>query len=78
MKRSLIAAVIGILIGYAVTTFAQPARLKWWTVQRLSMGADLDVYDFSGVCLYVISGNAYIGAIAAVPKTQLPVGTGCQ
>lgn len=37
---------------------------------------DTEVYvtDTAGVCIYV----GYRGAIAVVPKTQLPAGAGCQ
>lgn len=50
----------------------------------------VDVFDTEGVCLYVVTGQGYdsgiqgalamsqAAAIAAVPKTQLPKGTGCQ
>jgi hypothetical protein len=52
----------------------------------------VDVYDTEGVCLYVVSGYqrtepirldvpialGMTSAIAAVPKTQLPKGAGCQ
>lgn len=34
----------------------------------------IHVFDMTGVCLYVSN----TGALSAVPKTQLPAGTGCQ
>ncbi len=40
--------------------------------------AQVDIVDTEGVCLYVIARAGQGGAIAAVPKTQLPPGTGCQ
>jgi hypothetical protein len=39
----------------------------------------VDVVDTAGVCVYVARGDGHGEvAIAAVPKTQLPAGTGCQ
>jgi Na+/H+ antiporter NhaC len=38
----------------------------------------ITVVDTSGVCLYYVTGGDGNRAIAAVPKTQLPQGTGCQ
>lgn len=48
------------------------------------MNLRIDVFDTAGVCVYVASSFIYghdtgpIGTIAAVPKTQLPPGAGCQ
>lgn len=40
--------------------------------------AVVHVIDTNGVCLYVTAGSSGGSAIAAVPKTQLPAGAGCQ
>jgi hypothetical protein len=67
----------------------QPARqTRTWRAFELpythvASGADVDVIDTEGVCLYVArgtSGEYHLTpvAIAAVPNTQLPPGTGCQ
>lgn len=57
------------------TVVAQKAErnTQFWFIDNVK------VIDTSGVCLYVVLGS-YDGApaIAAVPKTQLPQGTGCQ
>ena len=39
---------------------------------------DVHVIDTEGVCLYIARRSGTKVAIAAVPKTQLPSGTGCQ
>lgn len=43
-----------------------------WTSARV------DVVDMEGVCLYVVARSGDPIAVTAVPKTQLPKGTGCQ
>jgi len=86
-------AVLAFLGGLAVAAIAtrqeQPAhQTRTWRAFELPSGhagyeADVDVIDTEGVCLYTIRGRwGSAGltpvAIAAVPKTQLPPGTGCQ
>ena len=39
---------------------------------------EIRVIDTAGVCLYVYAGFRTGTAMVAVPKTQLPSGTGCQ
>lgn len=68
-----------IVISLAIHLSAQKAErgTKTW---EMSSGFDrvpMTVIDTSGVCLYVIVTNQG-PAIAAVPKTQLPQGAGCQ
>jgi hypothetical protein len=62
-------------------THAQKAEraTQQWTLPNVTgwYNAEVHVYDTAGVCLYVLVGDAR-GGIAAVPKTQLPQGTGCQ
>lgn len=43
-------------------------------------GVIVDIIDTEGVCLYITrtDGEAKAPALAAVPKTQLPPGAGCQ
>jgi hypothetical protein len=67
---------------------AQPAHVtKQWAVSVLPRydglrWTQVDVIDTAGVCLYVARSEAFSQAlspaIAAVPKSQLPAGTGCQ
>lgn len=52
-----------------------------WDIRLPSKPGSLTVVDTNGVCLYLYRGSwsADAGAaVAAVPKTQLPAGTGCQ
>lgn len=80
-----------VLAGAAVADALQekPARAtRSWRAYELprgkaGAGADVDVVDTEGVCLYVVRGEqGEYGvtpvAIAAVSKTQLPAGAGCQ
>lgn len=63
-----------------------PHTRTWQAIEltrdsRLLNRVRVDVVETAGVCLYV--ARAYAGdhlppAIAAVPKTALPPGTGCQ
>lgn len=39
---------------------------------------DINVIDMSGVCLYYVMTYDANVALAAIPKTQLPPGIGCQ
>jgi len=63
-----------------------PQTRIWKMADDIGHGADLSVVDTAGVCLYVTRQDSYAGAggthialaIAAVPKTQLPKGAGCQ
>jgi hypothetical protein len=80
------------LVFLALTAKAQrlererPAHVTThWTVHELRGGyqeSQVDVIDTAGVCLYVVRSKAFTRptspAIAAVPKSQLPPGTGCQ
>lgn len=49
-------------------------QTRSWTIGN----SNVYVIDTAGVCLYVYSGMGPRSGIAAVPKTQLPAGTGCQ
>ena len=77
------------MLGVAAARQEKPAReTRTWRAFELPSGragfrADVDVIDTEGVCLYVLRGESgRMGvtpvALAAVPKTQLPPGTGCQ
>lgn len=67
---------VGFSIGSVLAQKAERGAQSWFLG-----GTDnnVKIIDTSGVCLYVVLGN-YDGApaIAAVPKTQLPQGAGCQ
>lgn len=59
-------------------------QITQWQLGRLktdNSGGRIDVMDLEGVCLYittpVIGGGASYG-IAAIAKSQLPKGVGCQ
>lgn len=60
----------------------RPARqTRQWQAATIAydwMTARVDVVDMEGVCLYVVIRAGENVAIAAVPKTQLPHGAGCQ
>lgn len=88
LLASLVLSGLGLwLIGQV---HAQPAeraedRTKQWTIPitKNAYGTvSVHVLDTSGVCLYVVRDstgmNENNSAIAAVQKTQLPPGTGCQ
>lgn len=50
-----------------------PETRRWW-IGRISINdAYVEVIDTAGVCLYVVETG-----IAAVPKTQIAPGKGCQ
>jgi hypothetical protein len=51
-----------------------------WKLADDVNGASVAVIDTEGVCLYIVRTFSSDGGagIAAVPKTQLPKGTGCQ
>jgi hypothetical protein len=71
---------------YSISVTAQKAErgTTQWQIPldgTTFSGPLLRVVDTTGVCLYVMQGGAEYGArvaVAAVPKTQLPAGTGCQ
>lgn len=76
-------AVSGIVVGiivWAIIAHGQQQRAERGTLQwdiLIDRFNEVRVLDTTGVCLYVyITGEG--GGIAAVPKTQLPAGTGCQ
>ena len=63
------------------------AKLRWWLIAGMSPNRQfhdgVSVYDLAGVCLYLAADHAHYNAdraiaMVAVPKTQLPVGAGCQ
>ena len=76
-----------ILTALIATSSAQEKPVRetrtWQVVTLPSMGwgtageVRVDVIDTEGVCLYVSRYGGKSG-IAAVPKTQLPKGAGCQ
>lgn len=61
-------------------------QTRQWTVGVITYSslenARVDVIETEGVCLYVavagIDPRHRVATLAAVPKTQLPKGTGCQ
>ncbi len=66
-----------------------PAVPRRWMGSALEYQGGGTVYqiwieDYAGVCVYVVlsSINGYahgpVTSLAVIPKTQLPVGTGCQ
>lgn len=90
MKATLFTAfmiLVGSLAGIGIihlvecrAVFAQerdPAtQTKWWDIP-IGGWADVRVVETTGVCLYVYAINGK-PSIAAVPKTQLRPGVGCQ
>jgi hypothetical protein len=39
----------------------------------------VDIFDTNGICIYLYSSSSErAGNMVAIPKTQLPTGTGCQ
>lgn len=85
MKRFIFALVAAVLMA---SGFAS-AQAHWWmgsavTYKNGGTFHEIWVHDYSGVCIYVsvtfISGYASgpMTSIAAVPKTQLPSGIGCE
>lgn len=70
MRRLVIATLMALVFGAGYVTAQSGTR--WWKVDDT-----VRIIDTSGVCLYVYAWG-YTGGIAAVPKTQLPPGTGCQ
>jgi hypothetical protein len=78
-------AVLFALMGAVISSTAgaqekDPSYPRSW---RMATGVgvpDVDIIETAGVCLYLVrSGGHYGGnAIAAVAKTQLPRGVGCQ
>lgn len=83
LLASLIGSGLGLwLIGQV---HAQPAERvdrgtqQWAIIPVAGDRIRLRVIETSGVCLYLANDYTATGvAIAAVPKTQLPPGTGCQ
>lgn len=76
-KVGLFALAVGVVS--AAITDAKQERDSAYPQTRMWNIADTSVYvvDTAGVCLYI--WNSYEkGGIAAVPKTQLPKGAGCQ
>jgi hypothetical protein len=78
-------AVTALLIASLRGYYGQekPVReTRMWKIADNVNGARVAVIDTEGVCLYVVTGEVYaqgtVPAVAAVPKTQLPKGTGCQ
>ena len=83
---------LGATIGHLQVERPHPSTPKAWTIHELPRAytnggnislAKIDVIDTQGVCLYVArswaDGNQdSTVAITAVPKTQLPTGSGCQ
>jgi hypothetical protein len=84
---------LGMIAGAALWSAGAPARAqespahqtRVWQVAAVKNPADwwaTDVYavDTEGVCLYVARTQSATGqpVLAAVPKTQLPQGVGCQ
>lgn len=81
--------VVGLLLGYAagavlhnlgfVHAQSRPAErgnypeTRVWRIHPADW-APILVVDTAGVCLY----ETYHGSMTAIPKTQLPPGTGCQ
>lgn len=74
MLALIVAAVIG---GLSYQAAAQERDASYPPTRVWAIGR-IDIVDTAGVCLYVIDKFADEAAIAAVPKTALPPGTGCQ
>lgn len=66
-----LAVIVGIVWFFGYPTIAQSQTRSW------RLNTQVSVIDTTGVCLYVAVVGYGIG-IAAVPKTQLPTGSGCQ
>lgn len=71
----------GALTGWLTHVSGQKAErgTQQWDIATDS--GPVRVIDTAGVCLYVLQrqyGEGSYAAIAAVPKTQLPNGAGCQ
>ena len=80
------AAAVVCVVTMGIVLWAQPVEVEWreypktrvWTItaeRPYDIDMTVQVIDTAGVCLYITYDQ---GAIAAVPKTQLPVGRGCQ
>lgn len=79
-------ATISLFLAMLAIGIAQekpPRETRQWVLSRI--GDHIDTYqrvvaiDTDGVCLYVVTNEFSVEtAIAAVPKTQLPKGAGCQ
>lgn len=81
-------AVFGVVVPFAARQEKPARETRTWRAYELP-GVDwrvggvlIDVVDTEGVCLYIAradrSSQPMPVALAAVPKTQLPSGTGCQ
>jgi hypothetical protein len=77
------AFLFGVSAGIFGRGYAQeksPRATRMWNVATVN-GAAVSIIDTEGVCVYVAVpswSREHSPAIAAVPKTQLPKGTGCQ
>ena len=74
-----------VIVNVYVKAQEKPVReTRQWEVATLPIvdwkygPVRVDVIDTEGVCLYVTRLAGKSSAIAAVPKTQLPKGAGCQ
>lgn len=63
---------------------AEVVEAQQWVINLDAVGGEkfvhIQIIDTTGVCLYVYqaSDSAIYGSVAAIPKTQLPKGVGCQ
>jgi hypothetical protein len=80
-------AVLFALMGAVISSTAgaqekDPSYPRSWRMKSgpSFLDLDVDIIETAGVCLYLVkSGGVYGGyTIAAVAKTQLPRGVGCQ
>lgn len=75
-----------VVIGLSIITARaagqeKPARqTHTWEAVYTQRGVHVEIVDTEGVCLYIATRTASVDplAITAIPKTQLPAGTGCQ
>lgn len=82
-----IAIVICFCIGLKLAPLLAQERMpnyrptRSWTITAVD-GTRLSVVETAGVCIYISmhfqASYADTVAMAAVPKTQLPMGAGCQ
>lgn len=65
---------LGHIIGQAERA---PSSTKHWILDHDSWFGNTEVFDTKSVCIYVFK-NFKGGGIAAIPKSQLNIGAGCQ
>jgi hypothetical protein len=91
LRENLLIVLFAVSVAVGVTWIAEraggaqekdPSYPRSWRMKSgpSFLDLDVDIIETAGVCLYLVkSGGVYGGyTIAAVAKTQLPRGVGCQ